>query len=216
MLTEDYLMRYLRIATAALAQMVGLKAAGLDQDALFLLDRTLEQLLGLRIDLIRSLNPHDLLSLLAEQDRMDPPLLATLGELFSGEADLLNRLNRPVDALSSSIHSLNLYLEAWFQGARDGDLEQKIARADAELQDKTLPEEILFSLFSYYREKGEDGAAFAGIADLLALSGNLPDLVELAREFYTELLGKTDQALAQAGLTKAEIQQALDSLGAER
>ncbi len=216
MLTEDYLMRYLRIATAALAEMFGLRAAGLDQDALFLLDRTLEQLLGLRIDLIRSMASRDLFNLLAEQDRLDPALLATAGDLFGGEGDLLNRLDRPIDALACSIHSLSLYLEAWFQGAREEDMEQKIEVAITGLQDQTLPEELLFSIFSYHREKGDDGGAFGDLADLLAISGYQPDLASLAREYYTELLGKPDQDLVQADLSRAEIQQAVDNLDSRR
>ena len=212
MLTEDYLMRYLRIATAALAQLVGLKAAGLDQDALFLLDRSLEQILGLRIDLIRILSSNDLLKLLSEQERMDPSLLVILGDLFTGEADLLNRLGRPIDGKASAFHALTLTIEGWFAEGKEPEIEEKIANLVSRLGEETMPEEIIFNLFSYYREKGDDGLAFTTLDDLLVQSGYQADLMDLARDYFTALLEKSVTDLEQSGLSRRDVQTALDQL----
>ena len=207
MLTEDYLMRYIRIAVAALAQMVGLKAAGLDQDALFLLDRTLEQLLGLRIDLVRSLSTTDLLKLLTDQDRMDIGYLAVLGDLFAGESDLLDRLGRPIDGLACRLDALSLFLEVELDGPLpEGSLRDKIVPLVAATLPEQVPDELWFTLFSYYQQAGEHSAAADAIELLLDHSGMQPDLVDVARDFYTALAARPDAELEAAGLSRSEIQ----------
>jgi hypothetical protein len=217
MLTEDYLMRYIRIAVAALAQMVGLKAAGLDQDALFLLDRTLEQIMGLRIDLIRSLSTRDLLKLLSDQDRMDIGFLAALGDLFAGEADLLSRLGRLIDSLTCSLDALALYLEVELGGPLpEGSLREKIEALVAGIEPEQIPDEVWFTLFSYDQQAGDLCAAMDALEMLLDRAGNQPDLVDLARDFYTDLSGRPDDELASAGLSRSEIQDALDQLEDQR
>ncbi len=214
MLTEDYLMRYIRIAVAALAQMVGLKAAGLDQDALFLLDRTLEQIMGLRIDLIRSLTPQDLLKLLSDQDRMDVNFLAALGDLFEGEANLLTRLERPIDSLTCGLDALALYLEVELGGPLpEGSLREKIEALVAGIEPDQIPDEIWFTLFSYHRQAGELSAAMDALEFLLDHTGAQPDLIDLARDFYADLARMPDDALARSGVTRAEIQAGLARLG---
>jgi hypothetical protein len=215
MLSEDYLMRYIRIATAALAQMLGMKAAGLDQDALFLLDRTLEQILGLRIDLIRSLPTRDLFKLLADQERLDPGLLAVLGDLFAGESDLLGRLGRPVDSLSGALNALALYLEAGLSGLpMDGSLTEKVEALLTWVEPEQIPDETWFALFNYDEQAGNLCGASDALTLLLDRTGLQPDLVDLARDFYTKILGRSDAELVEAGLSRAEVQTALKRLGA--
>ncbi len=210
MLTEDYLMRYIRIAVAALAQMVGLKAAGLDQDALFLLDRTLEQILGLRIDLIRSLSTADLLKLLSDQDRMDIGFLAALGDLFAGESDLLDRLGRPIDSLTCRLDALALDLEVELQGPLpEGSLNDRIVALIAATQPEQIPDDLWFTLFSYYQQVGAHSAAVDALELLLDHAGMQPDLVDVARDFYTSLSARPDAELSAAGITRAEIQASL-------
>jgi hypothetical protein len=213
MLSEDYLMRYIRIATAALAQMLGMKAAGLDQDALFLLDRTLEQILGLRIDLIRSLPTNDLFKLLADQERLDPGLLATLGDLFAGESDLLGRLGRPVDSLNGALNALALYLEAELSGPpAEGSLTEKVEALLTWVEPEQIPDETWFALFNFDEQAGNWLGASIALQHLLDRAGFQPDLVDLARDFYTALGERSDADLAEACLTRAEIKTMLDRL----
>ena len=47
MLTEDYLIRQINLAIAALAKILGFKTAGQYQAALYEIDQLLEQLIGL-------------------------------------------------------------------------------------------------------------------------------------------------------------------------
>ena len=53
MLTEDYLIRLIRLGTVAMARLMGLKAQLLYQDAMYLLNQTLEEVFGMRADLVR-------------------------------------------------------------------------------------------------------------------------------------------------------------------
>jgi hypothetical protein len=217
MLSEDYLMRYIRIATAALARLIGLKAAGLDQDALFLLDRTLEQILGLRIDLIRSLDTRNLFKLLADQERLDPAYLAILGDLFAGEADVLGRLDRPIDSQSAALNSLALFLEAELSGPpAEGSLADKIEALLTWVKPDDIPDETWFALFSYGEKTGDFCTANDALDHLIARTGLQPDLVDLAREFYEGLLARPSADLDAAGITPAEIRSALQRIEGAR
>ena len=56
MLTEDYLMRMINQAIAALLKVAGLKKAGRNQEALEVIEQAFEQLLGLPASLVEQMD----------------------------------------------------------------------------------------------------------------------------------------------------------------
>ena len=88
MLTEDYIIRMINLAIAALLQIVGLKKKGDYQTALDLIDLTFEQLLGLRASMAKNLDDERLYFLLTRQDRLDTQRLAIVADLFQEEGDI--------------------------------------------------------------------------------------------------------------------------------
>ena len=90
MLSDDYLIRMIRQGVAVLARIVGLKKAGDYQEALQEVDQSLEQILGLDVELIRSLDDESLYRILTKNEQLDLERLGFLADLFKEEGDILN------------------------------------------------------------------------------------------------------------------------------
>jgi hypothetical protein len=142
---------------------------------------------------------------------------AVLGDLFAGEADLLSRLERPVDSLGSAINALGLYLEAELSGLPpEGSVRGKIEAMLTWVKPEEIPDETWFSLFSYGEQSGDLCTAYDALERLIAHTGLQPDLVNVAREFYQGLLIRPSKELETAGITLTEIQSALQRVESAR
>lgn len=212
MLTEDYLMRMINMALAALAHIVKLKTAGQRQQALQEIDRALEQLVGMRADLIRRLDDASLLVSLTKQEIVDTDRLALLADLFKEEGDIYKDQRQTADSYMSYLRSLSFYLEAVFQNG-PANLEapdEKIEALVAELEAYELPPESLYGLFSYYEERGQFARAEAALSRLQEISGFGEEMEAERLEFYARLQDKTDEALEAGGLPRARLEQLMD------
>ncbi len=197
MLTEDYLMRYIRIATAALARILGLKQSLLYTDALFLIDQTLEQLLGLKADLYNSLDDASILALLTEQGATDTDRLVLIADLTREQADIYQSVQEPAQSRWRFYRALNFYLEAQLRGGpeRVPSPDNDILELSQQLGFQGMPQEIMFSLYAYFEQTGRFALAGDALAALLAESGPVDDLVEEARRFYSDLLTRPEKEL---------------------
>ncbi|HEY3345190.1 MAG TPA: hypothetical protein VGJ97_09700, partial [Anaerolineaceae bacterium] len=135
----------------------------------------------------------------------------------AGEADLLSRLERPVDSLGSAINALGLYLEAELSGLPpEGSVRGKIEAMLTWVKPEEIPDETWFSLFSYGEQSGDLCTAYDALERLIAHTGLQPDLVNVAREFYQGLLIRPSKELETAGITLTEIQSALQRVESAR
>jgi len=89
MLTEDYLIRQINLAIAALAKILGLKTAGQFQAALYEIDQLLEQLIGLRSYMIKNLSDEGILAILSNAEGVDTDRLLIVADLIKHEGDIL-------------------------------------------------------------------------------------------------------------------------------
>jgi hypothetical protein len=218
MLTEDYLMRWIRLVTAALARMVGLKTAGLYTDAIFLLDRTLEQIVGLPAELLRKLDDTSLLDALSDQDGVDPVRAGLVADLLKEEGDIYAQVGESAEAHLAYQRALMLYLEAALGDVPENAKlsSEKVETLAANLENTPLPPEICFSLFYYTRQVKNYSRAFAAMQALLASNNAQNDLIAEARAFYKELCDLSSAELQQAGLSKQQIDDAMSALPAEQ
>ena len=95
MFTEDYLMRIISQAVAALMSAIGLKKAGKYSEALQALDQAYEQLSGLPAAVFKQLDDTNLLAALTVQGQLDIGRLAVLADIFREEADVLDSRHLP-------------------------------------------------------------------------------------------------------------------------
>jgi len=214
MLTEDYLMRYIRLATAALARILGLKQSLLYSDALFLIDQTLEQLLGLKADLYNSLDDTSILALLTDQGATDTDRLVLIADLTREQADIYQSVQDAAQSRWRYYRALNFYLEAQLRGGpeRVPPPDEQILELSQQLGLKGMPQEIVFSLYAYFEQTGRFALAGDALAALLAENGPVDDLVDEARRFYSDLLARPESELTAGGLSQSEVKLRLAGL----
>jgi hypothetical protein len=211
MYTQDFIKRMINQLVAALQMIIGLKAAGQYGQALQAIDQALEQLLGLKADLIKRLDDQTLLSSLTHNGKLDTDRLAILADLFKEEGDILASLNRPQESFSSHLRALNFYIEVGLSSGPEQlpDPDQKLLDLFHQLDKFQLPHQTLYGLFAYCEKSGR----FAQAASILGRLADDPSLrAEVQQEFqqyYQRLLEKTDADLQRGNLPRAEIERRL-------
>lgn len=208
MLTDDFLIRQINLALAALASIIGLKTAGQYLDAQIQIDQTLEELLGLRADLINQLEDSRLLATLTMQGNLDRDRTYLVADLFKEQADVLAAWD-PASPRSywSYLRALNFYLEVVFNGGAIHlpDPAEKIDAVVQALSTYEIPQDLLFALFGYYEQIGKYAKAEQALARLQNTPGLEAEIRREYTEFHQRLLEKTDDELARGGLTRAQV-----------
>jgi hypothetical protein len=214
MLTEDYIMRMINQALVVLRRILQMKATGQHQQALQEIEQALEQLLGLKTELVKHLDDESIFETLTHNEKLDTDRLFLVAELFKEEGEILAELGRVAESTFSRIRALNFYLEV----ALDGNLErfppphEKISDLLQKLDGVVLEPATKYPLYIYYEQENQYAAAEHTLTDL----ANEPDLVSEAlnelRSFYERLLEKSAEELAESGFSGAQIREKLDKI----
>lgn len=208
MLTEDYLIKMINLALAALLRIVGLRKAGDYTEALLLIDMTFEQLLGLRASMVKSLDDDHLYYLLSNNDVLDARRLALIASLFHEEGDIYAAQHRTQESQADYTRALRYFLEVSFSADAPflEDLQGRIDDLIQKLDVPNLGSETLWPLASYYEQNGAYIQAEALLLNMVERDAIrlqiLPELVA----FYQRLLEKTPDALSAGGLSQAQVQ----------
>jgi hypothetical protein len=215
MLSEDYLMRWIRITTSALARMLGLRAAGLYEDAIFLIDQTLQQLLGLPGDVVDRLDDASLLAMLGAPDHLDQELTVMLADLTKAKGDVYLDQKMQAESDRCTLRALNLLLAAELARPQDEteSLLAKIQPVAEELQEVELPAETEFDLFQVYVINQAWKPALLALDDLLEDTPVPEGLLASAQDFYRQVLGLPDDELESVQIERADVTARLASLG---
>jgi len=211
MFSEDYLMRMIAQAVAALMKLIGLKKEGLYVEALQSVDLALELLVGLKADLVRRLDDSSLYKALSPQGTLDTQRLALLADVFAQEGEILAAQDRPAESLESAIRALTYYLEADFnaEAPPPGPNVQKIETLAAQTGLEPLPDGTLWALFCHDEQIAAYARAEAALLCLAARPSAGPAMRPEVRAFYQRLLEKPPAELAAAGLSAARVREKL-------
>lgn len=154
MYTEDYIMRLISQAVAVLTYVVGLSKAGQHDEAITAIDEGLEELLGLRADLVRQLDDREILHMLMVGGTMDYGRAMILAELFSISAESSKAIGHPEKSIPEYRRALVLYLEVALNESSEenADLAQKVVLLHRELEGTTLSVEIELGLLDFYEQ----------------------------------------------------------------
>jgi tetratricopeptide (TPR) repeat protein len=227
MLTEDYIIRMINLAIAALLRILGLKKGGDYQEALLLIDVTLEQLLGLRSSMAKNLDDNRMYYLLTRHDELDTQRLAIVADLFHEEGDIYAALGREQESREDYARALRFDLEVLFnEGSQEqeplkGRIEEligKLEHAESAAQEEpaaqkgpsvllTLGSDTLWPLAGYFEESGAYARAEAV---LLNLAGRPEIRAEIAPEvaaFYERMAEKQPGSLARGGLSIEQVRE---------
>lgn len=212
MFTEDYVLRMINLAVAALLKVLKLKSDGDYPAALQAIDQALEQLLGVNASLTRQLDDESLLRLLTIEDRLDVERLSLVADLFKEEGEILALQGRAAASRECTLRSLNLQLDAGFSepDQTPADLAGKVDSLVGILDAHSLPDGTFWTLFCYYEWIGDYRKAADLGSDLSSRPGLHANVRHELVEFYRRLLSKPDAALVNAGLSREEIQGWLD------
>ncbi len=209
-LSEDALLRILVGALAAtIAKVLALRTAGEFREALQVIDNELEELLGLKTDLVRQLDDAQIVDMLTVNEYLDVGRLYHVAELFRLEGDVYLDHGQKERAQISQIRALNLFVEVGFA------IENEFLEADDRIDDlfnslnRDTPEDTLYTLFDYYEQVGAFDRAEAAIDLMLQITKNNPDIAAEKRAFYARLLSESDDELQAGGLTRSEIERSL-------
>ena len=211
MYTQDYIKRMINQLVAALQMIIGLKAAGQDGQALQAIDQDLEQLLGLKADLIKRLSDEAILNSLLQADSLDTERLQILADLFKEEGEIFASLDRVNESYSSQLRALNFYIEASLASGSEGlpELDKKLEDLYFKLSKYHLPNPTLYGLFAYFEKTG----SYSKAASILSQMQDDPALrKEVQQEylyFYQRLKGKSDAELQKGDITRSEVEERL-------
>lgn len=212
-LSEDTLLRMLVAAIAeTIARLALLRTAGNYQQALQIIDQNLEELLGLKADLVRQLDDKHIVDMLTTNGILDFGRLYYVAELFRQEAEIRAARGDAERERFSQIRALNLFLEVGFA------VENEFPEADERIDEffdslgANIPEDTLFTLFDYYEQVGAFDRAETAINLMLQITENNPEIAAEKRAFYERLLTESDEEIEAGGLTKEHIERTYQQL----
>jgi hypothetical protein len=206
-LLEDTLFQILIAAiTETLAKLANLKTAGFYQEAQDAIEHDLEELLGLKADLVRRLSDEHIIEMLTINEVLDVGRLHYVAELFREEGEIQKLQGKTMQGRASQIRALNLFLEVAF-ATRDlhSGISERIDALFESLKD-FLPEETLFTLFDYFEQQGAFAKAESAVNQMLVVTHQNPEIIFEKQKFYRRLLKKSDAEIEAGGLTRLEIQ----------
>jgi tetratricopeptide (TPR) repeat protein len=218
MFSEDYILRIIRQATSVLAKIFRLKNAGQYQEAIQVIDHTLEQLLGMDVEIINLLDDESLYTLLTQNDVLDLERLEFVADLFQEEGDIL-RLKRLIPASDNCyVRSLNYYLVISLNAepAHAAKLPQKISSLLQKLASFDFDEQTLLNLYSYFENTKEYAKAVSMLDKLAAKVPSAAYITDEKIAFYKRLLEKSPQELTDGGTSRALIQDKLKEVESSR
>jgi hypothetical protein len=202
-------------AVAVLLQIAGFRQAKKYQEAQQAIDQSLEQLLGLRADLLKQFDDEVIFRILTLQDRLDIERVVVVAELFKAEGDILADQNRIVESRQNYLRALNFYLEASLsdQGIPPpSKLAEQVEWLLSQSALMPLPDDIQWSLFNYYELLADYGKAEEALAQLANRPGLYADLKDEMIAFYQRLLALSSADQARLQLDREQIQEKLDKL----
>lgn len=214
MLQEDYIIRMIRLAVAALAQIFGLKQLGNYQQAQDLIAVTLTQITGMDGRLLNSLDYNSLLAVLSNRQGLDYDRVLIVADLLKENGEIYTALNQPDEARPYYLRALSLYLEAAL-GPLEYPPDEMSARIDvtlASLNASPLPAENLYPLWFYFEKTGKFGRAIQTLDELISQTGSDPELMAQGVAFYERLAQLNDRTLETDHVSRNAITEKIRAL----
>ena len=214
MFSDDYILRIIRQATSVFARIIGLKRAEQYQEALQVIDQTLEQLLGIDAEMIRLLDDESLYTLLAKNEGLDLEKLGFIADLFKEEGDIRKLQNQIDESITCYIRSLNYYLIIGINSESSPPikLSQKIDELLQKLDANAFKKQTLLNLYSYFENAKEFAKADNMLSRIASPNDSKAFVVDEVKSFYKRLLEKSPKELADGGVSRVEIQNKLKEL----
>jgi tetratricopeptide (TPR) repeat protein len=212
-LSEDELLRMLVTAiTETVARLTHLRTTGNYEQSLEVIDEDLEELLGLKANLVRQFDDRQIVDMLTVNEYLDVERLYYVAVLFRLEGEIYSDQGQANLARNSQIRALNLFVEVGFA------VENDFLEADDYIDElfdalgEEAPEDTLYTLFDYYEQVGAYDRAETAINLMLQTTENNPDILAQKCAFYGRLLDESNAELEEGGVTREGIERSLSAL----
>ena len=207
MFSEDYLMRMINLAVAALVRAIGLRKDGDYEKANQSIDQALEQLTGLSADLLRQIDDQGVLNQLLTQGELDRERAVLVADLYSERGNICALQNQPDDACFCWHRALMISLEVTLSNPEltPADQKEKIDGLFSATKECQLPFDTRFNLYSYYDSIGRYAMAEYNLSRLLQSSNFQVEMVEEYKDFCQRLSEKSDLDLEKGGLSSKQV-----------
>lgn len=215
MFTEDYLMRMINIAVAALLRAIGLRKEGQYSLAHQTIDQALENLTGIRANLLLQMEDRSIIELLTTQDNLDIERALLIADLYLEQAEIYLLQNQREPACFCTVRALTLYLEAGLEPTNENGIaiQEKIEHITEILENCSVPIEIRFSLFSYYETMGKFAKADQTMRRLIETGQYPQEFRQEYKKFLLRLLNISSLTLENGGFSRDKVEQNLRELG---
>jgi tetratricopeptide (TPR) repeat protein len=167
MFNEDYLMRIINQAFAALMIAIGLRKAGKYSEALQAVQQAIEQLTTLPANLVDQMDDNSILSTLSAQGKLDVGRLAILADIYQEQGEILIKMDKSTQGIPAFARALRYILEVTLSEDENLSIENigKAAVLVQRLEGSPLPIETQLALSDYYQrllQKDDHSLAAAG------------------------------------------------------
>ncbi len=214
MLTEDYFMRMINQMLAVLLKIVRLKEAGQHHEALEIIDQSLEQLLGIRPELLKQMDDSSLMNILTTQGELVSDRLYMVANLYKLEGDIYVDQKRLAGANHDYRRALALYLEIALRDEEQfsPEINDKIDELLQILAEQELTAKLRYLLIDYYTQLGSYNLVEEQISSLLLTYNDSPEILLDLIVYYENLLEKSDQELVAGGISRDKVIINLDEI----
>ena len=216
MIHNDYIMKMIAQLTKAMQQILSLRAARRNDDALREIDLVMQRLVGLNSQLVNTLSPESLRETLRGGTDLDVGKALVIADLLMEEGEILRERGEDEEADERYFRALFLYGESFTEEIKLNHSEyvDKISRALFELNEYALPAELRRNVVHFYEQAGKLSAAEDVIFDMIE-DEESGDAVEFGRAFYERMMELSDEELAKGNLPRDEVVDGLSRLSAD-
>jgi hypothetical protein len=207
MLTDDYLIRMINQAIAVLLTIAGLKASGQYQEALQHIEQSLEQLIGLRINLIRGLDDHNILNTLSMNGALDTNRIIIVADLFKEEGDILAAQNKVNASNWSYQRALYFYLicEKTDGSDKQPDLIEKIVYLANILENVSCQIDTEFMLSDHFERIGKFSHGYQVLKKLSKSQEFQDEALFHSIDYLERITNISDQGSLEGWMSREEV-----------
>lgn len=214
MLKQDYVLRMIDQLARAVGRLVARMRQEDREKVEESIGNTLEELTGLRFDLLDTLSLEALLKILEVDGERDPARCLAIAEMCLLRSELDRKDGFETKASNLQVRALTLFLEALFvfRHAALAPTEERVERLVADLGVFDLPPETLIRLFRYRASQGRFADAEDALFELVGRGLDDDGPRAEGRAFYERLLTLDDATLEAGRLPRDEVEEALADL----
>ena len=217
MLTDDYIIRMINQAIAVLLTITRLKAVGQYQEAQQYIDQSLEQLIGLRVNLIKGLDDRNVLNTLTINGVLDTDRIIIVADLYNEEGDILAAQNKMNESYRSYHRALYFYLMCALNGGpqKQPNPDKKIEKLAGLMRNVNYPIETEILLSEYFERSGKYAEGYQVLIKLSANQNYQEEIIRERKAFLERVLIITDGEFVEGWLTRDKIKREIAILQGE-